>query len=145
MIARLRKQKLRLEETRDTLVWDHVGESTGRSSTLGAYDEKVPLRDGESKCGLQSMLFVTWLTRTLILDYEKFQKPQAAGRLSDYVMTSQLNGALEHIGQAIEEAVDLPNDAFSSIHRQLVESQNIISYVIRCMEYDEDSEAESSL
>jgi hypothetical protein len=60
-------------------------------------------------------------------------------------MTNQLNGALEHISQAIEKAVDLPNNAFSSIHHQLVESQNIISYVIRYMEYNEDSETESSL
>lgn len=53
MISRLRKQKLRLEETRDTWVWDHVGEDAGQSSsTLGVYNEKFPLQDGEDKCEL---------------------------------------------------------------------------------------------
>jgi hypothetical protein len=59
------------------------------------------------------------------------------------VITNQLNDALAHIGQAIDEAVDLPDDEFS-ILRQLVQSQSIIDYVIRCMENNEDSEAESS-
>lgn len=86
------------------------------------------------------------LTRTLISDHEKFEKPQAAGRLSYHVMTRQLNGALAHIGQAIEEQGEsLPDDAYSPVHRQLVESQNIINYVIRCMEYNKDIEAEISL
>ena len=85
------------------------------------------------------------LTRALISDCEKFQKPQATGRLSDYVITNQLNGALEHIDQVLQEALRLPDDIFSAFHRQLTESRNIIDYVIRCMEYDEDSEEESSL
>jgi hypothetical protein len=57
MITRLRRQKRRLEETRDTWVWRHVREDVGQpSSTLGEYDEKAPFRDGESKWELQSML-----------------------------------------------------------------------------------------
>jgi hypothetical protein len=31
-------------------------------------------------------------------------------------MTSQLNGALAHISQAIEEAVSLTNDEYSPVH-----------------------------
>lgn len=60
-------------------------------------------------------------------------------------MTSQLNLALGHIAQAMDKAVDLADDVFSPIHCQLVESQKIIKYVIDYMEYDEDSEVETSL
>jgi hypothetical protein len=60
-------------------------------------------------------------------------------------MTSQLNKALAYISQAIKEAVDLLNNVFLSIYYQLIESQNIISYIIRYIEYNKDSEAESSL
>jgi hypothetical protein len=56
------------------------------------------------------------LPRILISDYEEFKKPQAVGRLSYHVMTSQLNGALAHISQAIEEAVSLTNDEYSPVH-----------------------------
>jgi hypothetical protein len=59
-------------------------------------------------------------------------------------MAGQLNLALEHIGQAIIEIVDLPDDKFLSVHHQLVESQNTINHVIRCLEDDEDIEAEIS-
>lgn len=73
-------------------------------------------------------------------DHKTFEKPKTSGRPSDYVMTSQLNLALEYIGQVMNEATSLPDDEFSSVHDQLVASQNIIKYVIEWMEYDGDGD-----
>jgi hypothetical protein len=75
--------------------------------------------------------FATRLTQTLISDYDTFQKPQAEGKLSDFGLTKELKLALAHI----KEAEDLLNDASSSIQYKLVQSRNIISYLIRCIDY----------
>jgi hypothetical protein len=80
------------------------------------------------------MLLATRLTRTLISDYDKFPKPEAAERLSDFAITKELKRALENIGEARGEAakLDLPED--SSINCQLRQTELIIRYIIRCME-----------
>jgi hypothetical protein len=75
--------------------------------------------------------FAARLTRTLISDYDAFQKPQAEGRLSDFWLTKELGLALARI----EEAEELLDDASSSIQYKLVQSRGIISYVIRCIVY----------
>lgn len=69
-------------------------------------------------------------------DHKRFEKPKTAGRVSDYALTSELNLALGHIAQAMDEAVGLPDDAFSSAHCELAASQKIIKNVIEWMEYE---------
>ena len=75
------------------------------------------------------------------VDYSKFEKPKARGSLNDYLMTGELNVALEYIHQAMSKAMGLDDNAFIAIHRLLAESQGIITSVVPRME-DEDRDNE---
>lgn len=63
IVTQLRKQKQRLEETRDTWVWNYMGDGSVQSSSRpGIYNLNLPRRNGERRRELQSCFSPSRLT-----------------------------------------------------------------------------------